>query len=167
MNVRPFHSPRFGLTTPAVVTLVLTMVPASFAAPIQQGTNVAEGKCETVSAGNYYCKVNGKCYYCTKKDNPNPNTDCYKETTCDAAMTRPGFKGMMRPPIGGAIMRRGIESESPTVDEEQSKGNPDDIKERAVKRPNPRPKPPIPPKGPTDPQVPPIGPGGTGPTTPK
>ncbi|MGC3974856.1 MAG: hypothetical protein QM771_10795 [Nitrospira sp.] len=41
------------------------------------------------------------------------------------------------------------------------------VTERSVKRPDPRPKPPIPPKGPTDPQLPPIGPGGTGPTTPK
>lgn len=167
MNLNGSHRFRFNLMAFAVVALIFAMVPLGEAAPIRQSTNIEEGKCETVSVGQYFCKINGKCYYCDTKTNPDPNKNCYKETTCAAAITRPGLKGTMRPPIGGAIMRRGIENESPTVEGEQGKGNADDVKERAVKRPNPRPKPPIPPKGPTDPQVPPIGPGGTGPTTPK
>lgn len=82
---------------------------------IKQGANVEEGKCEVVSVGNYYCKINGKCYYCTKETNPDPNKDCYKETTCDPAITRPGLKGTVRPPIGtnAPILRRGVEGEQP------------------------------------------------------
>jgi hypothetical protein len=152
---------RSSLLAFAAGTLALTLASIGEAAPIQQGTNIEEGKCETVSVGQYFCKINGKCYYCDTKTNPDPNKNCYKETTCTAAMTKPGFKGMVRPPIGGRIMRRGVEDEPPAAEPEQDKDDAGDVKERAVKKPNPRPKPPIPPK------EPPIGTGGTGPTIPK
>lgn len=75
------------------------------AAP-RQSAGVEEGKCEVVSVGNYYCKVNGKCYYCTKDTNPDPNKDCYKETTCDSVRSDPRRpkapmvpKGSVQPPL--------------------------------------------------------------------
>lgn len=58
-------------------------------------------------------------------------------------------------------------SAEPTNNDTNSGKRKGQVKERSVKRPDPRPKLPIPPKGPTDPQLPPIGPGGTGPTTPR
>jgi hypothetical protein len=106
------------------VFLTIMMVESvAVAAPRQQGTNVKEGECELVSVGNYYCKVNGKCYYCTKSDKPDPNKDCYKETTCDPAVTRPGTKGTVRPPMTTQppIMRRGVEGEQPTSSEKEGK----------------------------------------------
>lgn len=118
MNFNDSHRFQFNLMAFAVVALTLAMVPLGLAAPIRQGTNVAEGQCETVSAGQYFCKINGKCYYCDTKTNPDPNKNCYKETTCAAAMTRPGLKGAVRPFGGRApIMRRGVEPE-PLASEE-------------------------------------------------
>lgn len=161
MNFYGSHLSRSGIMVVVVVALSLSMVAASSAAPIRQGTN-AETTCEVVSVGQWYCTIDGKGYYCDTKTNPDPNKNCRPARVAPSGPK--GAQGMLK---NQPIMRRGIDNESPTVDEEQNKGNAGNVKERAVKRPDPRPKPPIPPKGPTDPQVPPIGPGGTGPTTPK
>lgn len=131
-----------------VLGLIVALPIAGLAAQRQQGVGIKDGECETVSVGNYYCKVNGKCYYCTKKDDPDPNKDCYKETTCDSAVSRPGIKGgMVRPPVGGrmqdapvspgvppstlqrmpmvpntgGVMQRGVEGEQPTSSEKEGK----------------------------------------------
>ncbi len=90
--------------------LVIAIPTVGLAAPRQQGTN-AETTCEVVSVGQYYCKINDKCYYCDTKTNPDPNKNC-RETKCDKALTRPGIKGTMRPPSGG-VLRRGVEGEQP------------------------------------------------------
>lgn len=157
------HRLRSGLMIMAVVTLSLGGILPSSAAPIRQGTN-AETTCEVVSVGQWYCTIDGKGYYCDTKTNPDPNKNCRPARVAPSGPKGAINQGLLQ---NRPIMRRGIESDSPTVKEEQGKGNSGDVKERAVKRPDPRPKPPIPPKGPTDPQLPPIGPGGTGPTTPK
>ncbi len=136
------------LTLSALLGILVTLSTAGHAAQRQQGMGINDGECEVVSVGNYYCKVNGKCYYCTKKDNPDPNKDCYKETTCDSAVTRPGIKGgMVRPPTGGLMQEapaspgvppskfqrmpmapntggvrlRGVEGEQPTSSEQDGK----------------------------------------------
>lgn len=163
MKLHGSHQSRNGLMIVAIVTLNLSMVSPSSAAPIRQG-NSADASCEVVSVGQWYCTIDGKGYYCDTKTNPDPNKNCRP-----ARMAPSGPKGALNQGLlqNRPIMRRGIDSESPTVEGEQGKETSGDVKERAVKRPDPRPKPPIPPKGPHDPQVPPIGPGGTGPTTPK
>jgi len=100
------------------------MIPLTgIAAQRQQSTNVAEGKCEVVSVGNYFCKVDGKCYYCTKGEKPDPKKDCYKETTCAAATSRSGMKGSAQPPLSTSppIQRRGVEGEQPTSSEKEGK----------------------------------------------
>lgn len=70
---------RSSLLACAAGTMALTVASIGEAAPIQQGTNIEEGKCETVSVGQYFCKINGKCYYCDTKTNPDPNTNCYRK----------------------------------------------------------------------------------------
>lgn len=107
-----------------VLGLIVALPVAGLAVQRQQGVGIKDGECEVVSVGNYYCKVNGKCYYCTDSQGKN----CYQETKCDSAVSRPEAKGgMVRPPTGmnAPILRRGVETgsapTSPTVPEEQGK----------------------------------------------
>lgn len=113
---------RSSLLAFAAGTMALTVASIAEAAPIQQGTNIEEGKCETVSVGQYFCKINGKCYYCDTKTNPDPNKNCYKETTCTAVMTNPA----LRRPFGGRapIMRRGVEGDTPASEDNQEPSTP-------------------------------------------
>jgi hypothetical protein len=125
MNQNRSNRFRSSLLAFAAGTLALTFASIGEAAPIQQGTNIEEGKCETVSVGQYFCKINGKCYYCDTKTNPDPNKNCYKETTCTAATMNPGLKGAVRPFGGRApIMRRGVEPESPASQEDKESSAP-------------------------------------------
>jgi hypothetical protein len=102
--------------------VLVSLAGVVLAAPRQQSTNVEEGKCEVVSVGQYFCKIDGKCYYCDTGTNPDKNKNCYKETTCAAAV-RPGIKGTVRPPLSknGPILRRGVEGEQPTSSEKEGK----------------------------------------------
>lgn len=122
MNQNASNRFRSSLIAFAVGTLAVTMPVLGEAAPIQQGTNIEEGKCETVSVGQYFCKINGKCYYCDTKTNPDPNKNCYKETSCAAATMNPGIKR----PFGGRapIMRRGVEPEPPASEENKEPSAP-------------------------------------------
>ncbi|MEO8325323.1 MAG: hypothetical protein ABI618_05700, partial [Nitrospirota bacterium] len=63
MNLHDSHRLRSGFTIVAVLTLSLSMVALSSAAPIRQGTT-AESTCEVVSVGQWYCTIDGKGYYC-------------------------------------------------------------------------------------------------------
>lgn len=90
-----------------IMTVIsLLLATAATAAPIQESVGVGEGQCEVVSAGQYYCKVNGKCYYCTKNKDINPSTDCYKETQCASAS---GVTSTMTPPMRATRMPREVE----------------------------------------------------------
>lgn len=119
----------FNISLSLLLGLVVAIPSISLAAPRQQGVGIKDGECEVVSVGQYLCKIDGKCYYCDTKTNPDKNKNCYKETTCAAATTRPGIKGNVRPPAGmnAPLLRRGIEGEtsgeagSGTTDEAKSK----------------------------------------------
>lgn len=125
--------------------------------------------------------LQGKPYYHALVCNGDEMLCCTRDAKTGATLTcrKPGTASRIMPNPQNmqkfeSITSRGVEGEdvgeeiaTPPWVTERGNASPEEIKERAVKRSNPRPKPPIPPKGPTDPQVPPIGPGGTGPTTPK
>ncbi|GKS57221.1 hypothetical protein YTPLAS18_07480 [Nitrospira sp.] len=129
---------KFGFIPVVLVTLGLSMDPVAFSAPIQHGTN-AETTCEVVSAGQYYCTIDGKGYYCDTKTNPDPNKNCRP-----AKMVPSGPKGTIDQGTlkNAPIMRRGIEGEPTGEAEQVEKGFPGDIQERAVKKPKPGPVPP-------------------------
>ena len=118
MNFHGSHQSRTGLMIAAVVTLSLSMVALSSAAPIRQGTN-AESTCEVVSVGQWYCTIDGKGYYCDTKTNPDPNKNCRP-----SRMAPSGPKGAINQGLlqNRPIMRRGIESESPTVEGDAGQG---------------------------------------------
>lgn len=90
-----------------IMTVIsLLLATAATAAPIQENVGIGEGQCEVVNAGQYYCKVNGKCYYCTKNKDVNPGTDCYKETQCTLATE---ITNTMAPPMRATRMVREAE----------------------------------------------------------
>ena len=63
----------------AISTIGLAAALAAGSAHATQNNNggSADGTtCEVVSVGNWYCTIDGKGYYCTKKDNPDKNKDC-------------------------------------------------------------------------------------------
>ncbi len=159
----PTISVRLGLTTLAAVGIFLSMVDVGAAASRQQGGS-ADTSCEVVSVGQWYCTIDGKGYYCDTNSNPDKNKNCRP-----ARIVPGGPRGALNPGMlrNQQIMRRGVDGESAATEDTAGKDTNGDVKERAVKRPDPRPTPPVPPKGPTDPRIPPIGPGGTGPTVPK
>lgn len=112
------HRTAACIVTVVILTVGLSIATVGEAAPIRQGTN-AEATCETVSVGQYYCKIDGKCYYCDTKTNPDPNKNC-RSTKCEAAMVNPGLKGAVRPQFGARppIMRRGVEPGPPVSGEQ-------------------------------------------------
>lgn len=84
-------------------TLVMTVLAMLFAtgataAPIEESVGVDEGKCEVISAGFWFCKINGKCYSCGKNKDIDPKKDCFKEETCAAAMVEPDATGLVTRP---------------------------------------------------------------------
>lgn len=72
-----------------VIGISLFLASAATAAPIEESVGVDEGKCEVVSVGLWFCKINGKCYSCGKNKDIDPKKDCLKEETCAAAMGQP------------------------------------------------------------------------------
>ena len=58
-----------------------------------------------MSIGNYLCKIDGKCYYCDTKTNPDMNKNCYKETTCDKTMTVQPRPSVPRVPVQPPVAR--------------------------------------------------------------
>ncbi len=105
------RQPKVCLAATTLATVILSFPIAGTAAQRQQSVGIKDGECEVVSVGNYYCMVNGKCYYCTDSQ----GKSCYQETKCDSAVSRPGTKGgIVRPPTGmnAPIMRRGVDGES-------------------------------------------------------
>jgi hypothetical protein len=125
--------------------------------------------------------VQGKPYYHILVCNGDEMLCCTRDAKTGATLTcrKPANASRIMPDSQNMqkfepITSRGVEGEdlgeeiaTPPWVTERGNAGPDEIKERGMKRPEPRPKPPIPPKGPTDPQLPPIGPGGTGPTVPR
>ena len=91
------------MTTLITTIISLLLATAATAAPIEESVGVDEGKCEVVSAGNFFCKINGKCYYCMKNKDINPKTDCYKEDTCAAALVQPDANGLVTRPARFAM----------------------------------------------------------------
>lgn len=163
--MRAPDSTRYRVVVTLAVLLILGLSPGPLiqAAPIRQGTS-ADASCEVVSIGQWYCTIDGKGYYCDTNNNPDKNKNCRPARLAPTGPKGNLNQGMLR---NQQILRRGLEGDSPKVESEAGNEKGDEVKERAVRRPDPRPKPPIPPKGPTDPPMPPVGPGGTGPTIPK
>lgn len=76
---------------PKIKTLVMTILAMLFAtaataAPIEESVGVDEGKCEVISAGFWFCKIDGKCYSCGKDKDIDPKRDCFKEEACASVM---------------------------------------------------------------------------------
>lgn len=121
MKFHGFRQSRSGLMIVAVVTLSLSMVAVSSAAPIRQGTN-AETTCEVVSVGQWYCTIDGKGYYCDTKTNPDPNKNCRPARVAPSGPKGAINQGTLQ---NRPIMRRGVDGQSatpsPTVPEEQGK----------------------------------------------
>lgn len=125
--------------------------------------------------------IQGKPYYHVLVCNGGEMLCCTRDAKTGATLTcrKPASASRIIPDSQNVqkfepITSRGVEGEdlgeetvTPQWLTERGNASPNEIKERGMKRPDPRPKPPIPPKGPNDPQVPPIGPGGTGPTIPR
>lgn len=86
-----------------VKTLILTgisllLVSAATAAPIEESVGVDEGKCEVISVGFYFCKINGKCYSCGKNKDIDPKKDCFKEEACAVDMSQPNSNHVVTRP---------------------------------------------------------------------
>lgn len=81
-----------------MTVLSILFATAATAAPIEETVGVDEGKCEVISAGFYFCKINGKCYSCGKNKDIDPKKDCFKEETCAAAMGRSDATGLVTRP---------------------------------------------------------------------
>lgn len=74
------------MKTALMIIMALLLASAATAAPIEESVGVDEGKCEVISAGFWFCKIDGKCYSCGKNKDIDPKRDCFKEEACAAAM---------------------------------------------------------------------------------
>lgn len=86
------------MKTLMIIGISVLLATAATAAPIEESIGVDEGKCETISIGFYFCKINGKCYSCGKNKDIDPKKDCFKEETCAVAMNQPHGEGLVKPP---------------------------------------------------------------------
>lgn len=77
------------MKTALMIIMALLLASAATAAPIEESVGVDEGKCEVISAGFWFCKIDGKCYSCGKNKDIDPKRDCFKEEACAAAMGQP------------------------------------------------------------------------------
>jgi hypothetical protein len=85
------------MKTVLITVISLLLATAATAAPMEERVGVDEGKCEVISAGFWFCKIDGKCYSCGKNKDIDPKRDCFKEETCAAAMSQPETNGTMTP----------------------------------------------------------------------
>ncbi len=74
------------MKTLVMTVLAMLFATAATAAPIEESVGVDEGKCEVISSGFWFCKIDGKCYSCGKNKDINPKRDCFKEEACAAVM---------------------------------------------------------------------------------
>lgn len=81
-----------------VIGISLFLASAATAAPIEESVGVDEGKCEVVSVGLWFCKIDGKCYSCGKNKDVDPKRDCLPEERCAAAMIAPDATGLVTRP---------------------------------------------------------------------
>ncbi len=85
----------------SVLSVFLATV--AIAAPMEERVGVDEGQCEVISAGFWFCKIDGKCYSCGKNKDIDPKRDCFKEETCMAAMSKPGVEDFVKRPTRFAM----------------------------------------------------------------
>lgn len=86
------------MKTALMTIMALFLASAALAAPIEESVGVDEGKCEVISAGFWFCKIDGKCYSCGKNKDIDPKRDCFKEETCAAVMGQPDLNHVARRP---------------------------------------------------------------------
>ena len=85
------------MKTALMTIMALFLASAATAAPIEESVGVDEGKCEVVSVGLWFCKINGKCYACGKNKDIDPKKDCI-EDTCAAGMGESDAAGLVTRP---------------------------------------------------------------------
>jgi hypothetical protein len=81
-----------------MTVISMFLATAAIAAAMQESVGVDEGKCEVISVGFYFCKINGKCYSCGKNKDIDPKKDCFKEETCAAEMGQSGVEDFVTRP---------------------------------------------------------------------
>lgn len=86
------------MQTLCMTVISMFLATAAMASPIEETVGIDEGKCEVISVGFYFCKINGKCYSCGKNKDIDPKKDCFKEETCMAAMSQPGVEDFVTRP---------------------------------------------------------------------
>jgi len=86
------------MKTALMTIMALFLASTATAAPIEESVGVDEGKCEVVSVGLWFCKIDGKCYSCGKNRDIDPKKDCFKEEACAAAMIEPDATGLVTRP---------------------------------------------------------------------
>lgn len=86
------------MKTLMIIGISLFLATAATAAPIEESVGVDEGKCEVISTGFWFCKIDGKCYSCGKNKDIDPKRDCFKEEACAAVMSQPDATGLVTRP---------------------------------------------------------------------